>query len=144
MGSPLHLITHNMDANEKNWKLKKKLALKNPDKLEEIEKIKNTNLSYAKQSLDQISNSSDIDENKQTILAIVARKINMKDWDSFLKKTRKFEDYKNYFESNGVKKEVENLIESNVEKALTGLSMLSDDRSVQLNKYANLILNREF
>ena len=45
---------------------------------------------------------SDIDENKQTILAIVARKTNMKDWDSFLKKTRKFEDYKNYFESNGV------------------------------------------
>ena len=87
---------------------------------------------------------SDIDENKQTILAIVARKINMKDWDSFLSKKRKFEDYKNYFESNGVKKEVENLIELNVEKALTGLSMISDDRSVQLNKYANLILNREF
>ena len=84
---------------------------------------------------------SDIDENKQTILAIVARKINMKDWDSFLSKKRKFEDYKNYFESNGVKKEVENLIELNVEKALTGLSMISDDRSVQLNKYANLILN---
>ena len=38
---------------------------------------------------------SDIDENKQTILAIVARKINTKDWDGFLKKTRKFEDYKN-------------------------------------------------
>ena len=87
---------------------------------------------------------SDIDENKQTILAIVARKINMKDWDSFLNKRRKFEEYKNYFESNGVKKEVENLIELNVEKALTGLSMVSDDRSVQLNKYANLILNREF
>ena len=87
---------------------------------------------------------SDIDENKQTILAIVARKINMKDWDSFLNKKRKFEEYKNYFESNGVKKEVENLIESNVEKALIGLNMLSDDRSVQLNKYANLILNREF
>ena len=87
---------------------------------------------------------SDIDENKQTILAIVARKINMKDWDSFLNKRRKFEEYKNYFESNGVKKEVENLIELNIEKALTGLSMVSDDRSVQLNKYANLILNREF
>ena len=87
---------------------------------------------------------SDIDENKQTILAIVARKINMKDWDSFLNRKRKFEEYKNYFESNGVKKEVENLIELNVEKALTGLSMVSDDRSVQLNKYANLILNREF
>ena len=87
---------------------------------------------------------SDIDENKQTILAIVARKINMKDWDSFLNKRRKFEEYKNYFESNGVKKEVENLIELNVEKALTGLSMVSDDRSVQLDKYANLILNREF
>ena len=87
---------------------------------------------------------SDIDENKQTILTIVARKINMKDWDSFLNKKRKFEEYKNYFESNGVKKEVENLIELNVEKALTGLSMVSDDRSVQLNKYANLILNREF
>ena len=87
---------------------------------------------------------SDIDENKQTILTIVARKINMKDWDSFLNKKRKFEEYKNYFESNGVKKEVENQIELNVEKALTGLSMVSDDRSVQLNKYANLILNREF
>ena len=87
---------------------------------------------------------SDIDENKQTILAIVARKINVKHWDSFLNKERKFEEYKNYFESNGVKKEVENLIELNVEKALTGLSMISDDRSVQLNKYANLILNREF
>ena len=87
---------------------------------------------------------SDIDENKQTILTIVARKINMKDWDSFLNKKRKFEEYKNYFESNGVKKEVENLIELNVEKALTGLSMVSDDRSVQLDKYANLILNREF
>ena len=87
---------------------------------------------------------SDIDENKQTILTIVARKINIKDWDSFLNKKRKFEEYKNYFESNGVKKEVENQIELNVEKALTGLSMVSDDRSVQLNKYANLILNREF
>ena len=87
---------------------------------------------------------SDIDENKQTILAIVARKISMKDWDSFLYKKRKFEEYKNYFESNGVKKEVENLIELNIEKALTGLSMISDDRSVQLNKYANLILKREF
>ena len=87
---------------------------------------------------------SDIDENKQTILAIIARRINIKDWDSFLNRKRKFEEYKNYFESNGVKKEVENLIELNVEKALTGLSMISDDRSVQLNKYANLILNREF
>ena len=87
---------------------------------------------------------SDIDENKQTILAIVSRNINTKDWDSFLNKKRKFEEYKNYFKSNGVKKEVENLIELNVEKALTGLSMVSDDRSVQLNKYANLILNREF
>ena len=87
---------------------------------------------------------SDIDENKQTILAIVARKINIKDWDSFLNKKRKFEEYKNYFESNGIKKEVENQIELHVEKALTGLSMVSDDRSVQLNKYANLILNREF
>ena len=87
---------------------------------------------------------SDIDENKQTILTIVSRKINMKDWDTFLNKKRKFEEYKNYFESNGVKKEVENLIELNVEKALTGLSMVSNHRSVQLNKYANLILNREF
>ena len=56
----------------------------------------------------------------------MARKINTKDWDGFLKKTRKFEDYKNYFESSGVKKEVESLVESNVEKALTGLSMISD------------------
>ena len=67
LGSPLHLITHNMSANEKNWKLEKKLVLKNSDKIEEIEKIKNTNLLYAKQSLDQISNSSDIDENKLNI-----------------------------------------------------------------------------
>ena len=87
---------------------------------------------------------SDIDENKQTILALIARKINMNDWSKFLQKSRKIEEYKNYFESSGVKKEVEGLIEMNVEKALDGLSMVSDDKSVQLNKYAKLILNREF
>ncbi len=68
----------------------------------------------------------------------------MNDWSKFLQKSRKIEDYKNYFESSGVKKEVEGLIEMNVEKALDGLSMVSDDKSVQLNKYAKLILNREF
>ena len=56
-----------MTANEKEWKLNKKLVLKNHDKNEEIDNIKNTNLLYAKQSLDQIIDSSDIDENKLNI-----------------------------------------------------------------------------
>ena len=67
LGSPLHIITHNMDDNEKEWKLDKKLKLKNPDDLEEINIIKNKNLSFAKQSVDQIINCIDVDESKLTI-----------------------------------------------------------------------------
>ena len=87
---------------------------------------------------------SDLDEDKQTILALVARKNNSKEWANFRQNSKNFEDYKNYFESNGIKKEVENLIELNVEKALTGLDMISPDKSNQLTNYAKLILNREF
>ena len=87
---------------------------------------------------------SDIDENKQTILALVARRMNNKDWSSFIQTSRKFKDYKDYFEFNGVKKEVEELIELNVKKALTGLNMIPTNNAIQLNSYAKLILNRKF
>ena len=87
---------------------------------------------------------SDLDEDKQTILALVARKNNSREWANLRQNSKNFEDYKNYFESNGVKKEVEDLIELNVEKALTGLDMISADKSNQLTNYAKLILNREF
>ena len=53
-------------------------------------------------------------------------------------------DYKDYFEFNGVKKEVEELIELNVKKALTGLNMIPTNNAIQLNDYAKLILNRKF
>ena len=56
-----------MADNEKEWKLDKKLTLKNPDDLEEINIIKNKNLSFAKQSVDQIINCIDIDESKLNI-----------------------------------------------------------------------------
>ena len=67
LGSPLHIITQNMADNEKEWKLDKKLTLKNSGDLEEIKIIKNKNLSFAKQSVDQIINCIDIDEKKLTI-----------------------------------------------------------------------------
>jgi hypothetical protein len=67
LGSPLHIITQNMADNEKEWKLDKKLILKNPDDFEKINIIKNKNLSFAKQSVDQIINCVDVDQNKLTI-----------------------------------------------------------------------------
>tara|TARA_B110000503_G_scaffold42463_1_gene69561 strand:+ start:1013 stop:4237 length:3225 start_codon:yes stop_codon:yes gene_type:complete len=67
LGSPLHLITQNMSANATEWKLDKKLELSNPDNPDEINIIKNKNLSFAKQSMSQISNSTDIDSNELNI-----------------------------------------------------------------------------
>jgi geranylgeranyl diphosphate synthase type II len=87
---------------------------------------------------------SDIDENKQTILALVARKIDTKGWTKFLNKQRSFDEYKDYFKTSGVKSEVEKLIKLNVEKALSGLNMIPVKKSIQLENYAKLILNREF
>ena len=87
---------------------------------------------------------SDIDGDKQTILALVARKIDAKGWTTFLKNPRSFDEYKDYFEASGVKIEVEKLIESNVEKAIAGLDMIPVNKSTHLDKYAKLILNREF
>ena len=87
---------------------------------------------------------SDIDGDKQTILALVARKIDAKAWTDFLKKQRSFDEYKDYFKTSGVKIEVEKLIELNVEKAIAGLDMVPVNKSTHLHKYAKLILNREF
>lgn len=87
---------------------------------------------------------SDIDENKQTILALVARKIDTKGWTKFLNKQRSFDEYKDYFKTSGVKSEVEKLIKLNVKKALSGLNMIPVKKSIQLENYAKLILNREF
>ena len=87
---------------------------------------------------------SDIDENKQTILALVARKIDTKGWTKFLNKQRNFDEYKDYFKTSGVKSEVEKLIKLNVENALSGLNMIPNKKSIQLESYAKLILNREF
>lgn len=87
---------------------------------------------------------SDIDENKQTVLALVARKIDTKGWTKFLNKQRSFDEYKDYFKTSGVKSEVEKLIKLNVGKALSGLNMIPVKKSIQLENYAKLILNREF
>ena len=87
---------------------------------------------------------SDIDENKQTILTLVARKIDTKGWNKFLNKQRSLDEYKDYFKVSGIKSEVEKLIKLNVEKALSGLDMIPVKKSIQLKNYAKLILNREF
>jgi geranylgeranyl pyrophosphate synthase len=87
---------------------------------------------------------SDIDGNKQTILALIARKIDTKSWTKFLNKRRSFDEYKKYFKTSGVKSEVEKLIKLNVEKALAGLNMIPVEKSIHLDNYAKLILNREF
>jgi len=87
---------------------------------------------------------SDLDEQKQTVMTITARKKDFDNWSKFIQKKNNLSQYKDYFETSGIKKEVENLIESHVSKALSGLDLLSKNRSNHLSEYAKLILNRDY
>ena len=64
LGSPLHLIKNNMEANRKNWSIKKNLNLLKPN--DDIQKndLKDKILNYANKSLTEIKQSIDIDSNK--------------------------------------------------------------------------------
>ena len=87
---------------------------------------------------------SDLDEQKQTVMTITARKKDFDNWTKFIQKKNKLSQYKDYFEKNGIKREVENMIEVYVSKALNGLDLISKNKSMHLSEYAKLILNRDY
>ena len=87
---------------------------------------------------------SDLDEQKQTVMTITARKKDFDNWTKFIQKKNKLSQYKDYFEKNGIKREVENMIEVYVSKALSGLDLISKNKSMHLSEYAKLILNRDY
>ena len=64
LGSPLHLITHNMDASRKSWNIKKNFDLLNPSNVVQKQDLKDKILNYAKKSLTEIINNPDIDPKK--------------------------------------------------------------------------------
>lgn len=87
---------------------------------------------------------SDLDEQKQTVMTITARKKDFDNWTKFIQKKNNLSQYKDYFEKNGIKREVENMIEVYVSKALSGLDLISKNKSMHLSEYAKLILNRDY
>jgi len=87
---------------------------------------------------------SDLDEQKQTVMTITARKKDFDNWTKFIQKKNNLSQYKDYFEKNGIKREVENMIEVYVSKALSGLDLISKNKSMHLLEYAKLILNRDY
>ena len=64
LGSPLHLITHNMEPNRKNWNIKKNFNLLKPNDGIQKKDLKDKIFNYAKKSLTKVEQSKDIDPNK--------------------------------------------------------------------------------
>ena len=62
LGSPLHLITHNVDVNDKNWHISK--SLKSINQFDNKKDLDDKILNFYKKSLNQICNSADIDKKK--------------------------------------------------------------------------------
>ena len=60
LGSPLHLITHNVDVNDKNWHISK--SLKSINQFDNKKDLDDKILNFYKKSLNQICNSADIDK----------------------------------------------------------------------------------
>jgi len=65
LGSPTHMLTHNLQHDEKKWKSRLKLTLTN-ETPQEINIIKNKYYKYAELSAEDMVNSSLIDSNKIT------------------------------------------------------------------------------
>ena len=55
---------------------------------------------------------SDLEENKQTVLAVLAREENEKEWLHFNQQENTLIDFKNYFTSNGIRTKAENLVDN--------------------------------
>ena len=67
IGTPLHLITHNMEPNRKDWKLKKNLNLSDLNDHNKKQMLKEKVMFYTEKSFDQIINSPSIDKSKLEI-----------------------------------------------------------------------------
>ena len=87
---------------------------------------------------------SDVDENKQTVLTILAREQDSKKWSQFIQDDKSLQDYKNYFSTNKIQSKAEKLVENYVNKARKSLDSLSQEKSKFLYQYSNLIMKRNF
>lgn len=87
---------------------------------------------------------SDLEENKQTVLAVLAREENEKEWLHFNQQENTLIDFKNYFTSNGIRTKAENLVENHVNMAVNCLDAIPGKKNKDLLEYSNLIMNRDY
>ena len=87
---------------------------------------------------------SDIYSGKQTVLTILAREKNNEQWTNFVKENNVISDYHSYFQKNGIKDEVQKIIQRYINKAQEDLKVVSEDSRNHLNQFATSILNRKY
>ncbi len=99
---------------------------------------------YSSESSMGKSLGSDIRSGKQTALTILAREKNPDQWSKFNQKKNSNSAYQTYFESNGIKKETENVILHYIDKAQDGLNEIPEEKRENLNQFATMIFNRTY
>lgn len=99
---------------------------------------------YSSESSMGKSLGSDIRSGKQTALTILAREKNPDQWSKFNQKKNSNSAYQTYFESNGIKKETERVIQHYIDKAQDGLNEIPEENRENLNQFATMIFNRTY
>jgi geranylgeranyl diphosphate synthase type II len=99
---------------------------------------------YSSESSMGKSLGSDIRSGKQTALTILAREKNPDQWSKFNKKKNSILAFQSYFESNGIKKETEKVIQHYIDKAQDGLNEFPEGKRENLNQFTTMILNRTY
>ena len=87
---------------------------------------------------------SDIREEKQTAITILAREKHPDNWTAFMDTSPSISDYQSYFEANNIQTEGECVIHHYIEKARQGLDRIQEKKQDHLNQFATMILNRKF
>ena len=90
---------------------------------------------------------SDLTKGKQTILSILARQKEEKEWDklnsNFKEIDNSIREQKEYLESNGIIEEVKSMIHSYINRANDILTKIPNPCNLRLKQFTELILNRD-
>ena len=90
---------------------------------------------------------SDLTKGKQTILSILARQKEEKEWDklnsNFKEIDNSIREQKEYLESNGIIEEVKSMIHSYINRANDILTKIPNPCNFRLKQFTELILNRD-